>query len=171
MYVVGNQPALQVEKRAIGGKDVLLVALPTFASSGTAVVVDLETLRSSVMEFNTEAIEGEEAKAMQARKGEEEEIGLVKVIPSPLRPGAGANKRLPKVGDVSILGIVAKKSAIAYPLLHLTRLSAVYTMAEIVANALTSLSVRVESDNFVNKSQNIGNVVNLSNKKRASVIL
>ena len=73
VYVVGNQPALQVEKRAIGGKDVLLVALPTFASSGTAVVVDLETLRSSVMEFNTEAIEGEEAKAMQARKGEEEE--------------------------------------------------------------------------------------------------
>ena len=70
---MGNQPALQVEKRAIGGKDVLLVALPTFASSGTAVVVDLETLRSSVMEFNTEAIEGEEAKAMQARKGEEEE--------------------------------------------------------------------------------------------------
>lgn len=122
-------------------------------------------------EFVRKTHPGSKIIAVDAAVGEEEEIGLVKVIPSPLRPGAGANKRLPKVGDVSILGIVAKKSAIAYPLLHLTRLSAVYTMAEIVANALTSLSVRVESDNFVNKSQNIGNVVNFSNKKRASVIL
>lgn len=73
VYVVGNQSALQVEKRTIAGKDVLLVALPSFASSGTAVVVDLETLSSSVMEFNTESIDGEEEKAKQARKGEEEE--------------------------------------------------------------------------------------------------
>ena len=70
---MGNQSALQVEKRTIAGKDVLLVALPSFASSGTAVVVDLETLSSSVMEFNTESIDGEEEKAKQARKGEEEE--------------------------------------------------------------------------------------------------
>lgn len=74
VYVVGNQAALQAERRTVAGKDVLLVALPVFASSGTAAVVDLERLRCSAMEFSAEAIEGEEAKAKakQAAEGDEE---------------------------------------------------------------------------------------------------
>lgn len=71
MYVVGNLAALQMETRRIAGKEVLMVALPTFASTGTAVVVNLESLKGSVMEFRTEAIDGEETK--RSMEGEEEE--------------------------------------------------------------------------------------------------
>ena len=93
--------------------------------------------------------------AVDAAVGEEEEIGLIKVLPSPLRPGAGANKRLPKVGDVSVLGIVAKKSPLSAPLLHLTRFNVVYTMAQIISRALSAYSTKVKEDHFVNNSQNV----------------
>ena len=58
-------------------------------------------------------------------------------------------KPLPKVGDVSILGIVAKKAPLSYPLFNLTRLGAVYSMADIIAGAISDLT----SDQLVNKSQ------------------
>ena len=76
--------------------------------------------------------------AVDAAVGEEADVGLIKVIPGPLKPGSGANKRLGRVGDVSILGIVAKKSAFSYSLLNLTRLNMVYTMAETVSGALAA---------------------------------
>ena len=68
--------------------------------------------------------------------GEDSEIGLIKVSDTPLRPGSGANKRLGKVGDASILGVLAKKSAFSYTQLNLTRLNTVYMMAETVAKAI-----------------------------------
>lgn len=80
--------------------------------------------------------------AVDAAVGEESDVGLLKVTPGPLRPGSGANKRLGKVGDVSILGIVARKSAFSYSLLNLTRLNMVYTMAETVARALAAYTCR-----------------------------
>lgn len=75
--------------------------------------------------------------AVDAAVGEEADVGLIKVISGPLKPGSGANKRLGRVGDVSILGIVAKKSAFSYSLLNLTRLNTVYAMSEAVAGALS----------------------------------
>ncbi len=81
--------------------------------------------------------------AIDAAVGEESDVGLVKVLDGSLRPGSGANKRLGRVGDVSILGIVARKSAFSYSLLNLTRLNVVYSMAEIIANAVSSLALRV----------------------------
>ena len=80
--------------------------------------------------------------AVDAAVGEDADVGLVKVVDGALRPGSGANKRLGKIGDVSVLGIVAKKSAFSYSLLNLTRLNMVYAMSEIVAGALSSLSCR-----------------------------
>ena len=77
--------------------------------------------------------------AVDAAVGDESEIGLVKVTDGALKPGAGANKRLGKVGDVSLLGIVARKTAFSYSLLNLTRLNIVYRMAEILSEAIASL--------------------------------
>ena len=90
--------------------------------------------------------------AVDAAVGEEEDVGLLKVLHGSVRPGAGANKRLPKVGDISILGIVAKKSPLSYPLFHLTRLGCVYAMADIIAGAISDYS----SELIVNSSQNCG---------------
>lgn len=87
--------------------------------------------------------------AIDAAVGAETDVGLIKVVPGALRPGAGANKRLPKVGDVSVLGIVAKKAPLSYPLFNLTRLGAVFSMADAIAGAVQDLSI----DHNVNCSQ------------------
>ena len=76
--------------------------------------------------------------AVDAAVGEESEIGLIKVSDVPLRPGSGANKRLGAIGDVSILGIIAKKSAFSYAQLNLTRLNTVYSMAVTVSKAISN---------------------------------
>ncbi len=80
--------------------------------------------------------------AVDAAVGEEADVGLIKVIGGPLRPGSGANKKLGKVGDASILGIVARKSAFSYSLLNLTRLNMVYAMAETISSAIGAYACR-----------------------------
>ena len=77
--------------------------------------------------------------AIDAAVGNQGDIGLIKATSSPLLPGAGANKKLGAIGDISIMGIVAEKSISNYNLLNATRLNLVYTMAEIISDALASL--------------------------------
>ena len=76
---------------------------------------------------------------VDAAVGEEGDIGLVKLSDSPLKPGAGAQKKLGAIGDVSALGIVAEKSVANYGLLNTTRLNLVYTMSEILSDGIASL--------------------------------
>ncbi len=83
--------------------------------------------------------------AIDAALGEESDVGLIKVSSGAIRPGSGANKRLGKIGDVSVLGIVAKKSAFSYATLNLTRLNMVYAMAEVISSALSSLAITENS--------------------------
>ena len=71
-------------------------------------------------------------------------MGLIKISDSALKPGSGANKRLGKVGDLSILGIVARKTAFSYSLLNLTRLNMIYSMSEIISGALVSFIYQIK---------------------------
>ena len=64
--------------------------------------------------------------------------GLIKVAPRGLKPGSGANKKLQKVGDVSIMGIIAEQSVFNYSLFSATRLNVVYKMSDIIAEGITS---------------------------------
>ena len=77
--------------------------------------------------------------AVDAAVGSEGDIGLIIILDEPLRPGAGANKKLGSIGDVSIMGIVAEKSLMNYGLLNTTRLNLVYSMAEIISDGLSAL--------------------------------
>ena len=77
--------------------------------------------------------------AVDAAVGEEGDIGLIKVTNNPLFPGAGANKKLGALGNLSVMGIVAEKSIANYNLLNTTRLNLVYKMAEIISDALANL--------------------------------
>ncbi|MBR7100251.1 MAG: spore protease YyaC [Clostridia bacterium] len=77
--------------------------------------------------------------AIDAAVGEQGDIGLIKISDCALRPGSGANKKLGKVGDVSVLGIIAEKSLFNYSVLNSTRLSVIYTMSQIIADAVASL--------------------------------
>ena len=77
--------------------------------------------------------------AIDAAVGDEGDIGLIKISDKPIQPGAGANKKLGAIGDLSIMGIVAERSLKSYALLNTTRLNLVYTMSEIIAEALSNL--------------------------------
>lgn len=76
--------------------------------------------------------------AIDAAVGNAGDIGLIRFLDEPLQPGAGANKNLAEIGDVSVLGIVAEKSAANYSLLNTTRLRLVYSMAEIISDGLAN---------------------------------
>lgn len=77
--------------------------------------------------------------AVDAAVGDKGDIGLIRLLDTPLLPGAGANKKLGAIGDISILGIVAEKSLTNYGLLNTTRLNLVYSMSEIISDALSTV--------------------------------
>jgi putative sporulation protein YyaC len=77
--------------------------------------------------------------AIDAAVGDKGDIGLIRIMDTPLLPGAGANKKLGALGDIAIMGIVAEKSLNNYGLLNTTRLNLVYTMAEIISDAVAAL--------------------------------
>lgn len=79
--------------------------------------------------------------AIDAAVGAAGDIGLIKVAKRGIKPGSGANKRLAKVGDVSIMGIVAEKSLFNYSLFSSTRLNIVYKMAEIIAEGVATFII------------------------------
>ncbi len=77
--------------------------------------------------------------AVDAAVGREGDIGLVKLHDKPLFPGAGANKQLGSLGELSIMGVVSERSVANYGLLNTTRLNLVYTMSEIISDGLSAL--------------------------------
>lgn len=89
--------------------------------------------------FLKETHKGSQIIAVDAAVGEQGDIGLVRITDAPLFPGAGANKKLGSIGDISVLGIVAEKSITNYALLNTTRLNLVYTMSEIISDGLSAL--------------------------------
>lgn len=93
-------------------------------------------------DFLHETHPGSPVIAIDAAVGDAGDIGLIKVTNSGIRPGLGANKRLGKVGDIGIIGIVAEKSVFNYSLLNLTRLNLVYRMADIISDAVADYSAR-----------------------------
>lgn len=68
--------------------------------------------------------------------GDAEETGLIKITDSGIKPGLGAKKNLPLVGDISIIGIVAPKSKNATEQLKSTRLRLIYEMANVIADGI-----------------------------------
>ena len=89
--------------------------------------------------FLKETHAGSQIIAIDAAVGAEGDIGLLKILDYPLSPGAGANKKLGTIGDISIMGIVAEKSVANYGLFNTTRLNLVYSMSEIISNALAQV--------------------------------
>jgi putative sporulation protein YyaC len=77
--------------------------------------------------------------AIDAAVGDSGDIGLIKLNDMPIMPGAGANKQLGSIGDISLMGIVAEKSVGNYGLFNTTRLNLVYSMSEIISDGIASL--------------------------------
>ncbi len=79
--------------------------------------------------------------AIDAAVGVAGDIGLIKIAKRSLKPGSGANKKLARLGDISIMGIVAEKSLFNYSLFSSTRLNIVYKMAEIIAEGVATFII------------------------------
>lgn len=89
-------------------------------------------------EFINKYHKGKKVLAVDAAVGKINEIGLVKISGEGLYPGLGVNKRLPMVGDISILGIVSDKSFLNKSMLAITRMNLIYKMANLIAEAIAS---------------------------------
>lgn len=76
--------------------------------------------------------------AVDAAVGLAGDIGLIKIARRAIKPGSGANKKLSKVGDISVMGIVAERSVFNYSLFSSTRLNIIYKMAEIISEGITN---------------------------------
>lgn len=87
--------------------------------------------------------------AIDAAVGAAGDVGLIKIAKRGLKPGSGANKKLARVGDVSIMGIVAEKTMFNYSLFSATRLNVVFRMAEIIADGVSTYVTDVLQRNFI----------------------
>ncbi len=74
--------------------------------------------------------------AIDAAVGEEDDVGVIKVLNKGLKPGLGVNKDLGVLGNQSIIGIVAAKSLQNHNLFNLTRLNLIYKMSEMIADGV-----------------------------------
>ena len=90
--------------------------------------------------------------AVDAAVGLAGDIGLIRLAKRGLKPGSGANKRLSKVGDVSIMGIVAEHSVFNYSLFSATRLNIIYKMAEIISEGISSFIIERLQNNLTEYS-------------------
>lgn len=74
--------------------------------------------------------------AIDASLGKIERVGYVSVWDGPLMPGAGVNKKLPKIGDIHITGVVNVSGFMEYMVLQNTRLNIVMNMANVISSSL-----------------------------------
>lgn len=73
--------------------------------------------------------------AVDAAVGRKEEIGLIRMSDCPLKPGAGVEKNLTKIGDANVIGVVAEKTSEAGSL-GTVRLSRVWKAASVIADGI-----------------------------------
>ena len=74
--------------------------------------------------------------AIDACLGSLENVGKVFIESKPLFPGSAMNKDLPKVGDLSITGIVNISGAFEFMVLQNTRLYTVMRLADVISNGI-----------------------------------
>ncbi len=74
--------------------------------------------------------------AIDACLGKHEHIGYLTISEGAVSPGAGIKKLLPKVGDISITGIVNFYKATEATILYNTRLNLIMKMADIVHHGI-----------------------------------
>lgn len=74
--------------------------------------------------------------AIDACLGSIQNVGKIIVEAKPLTPGSAMNKNLPKVGNISITGIVNISGAMEFMVLQNTRLFTVMQLAEVISKGL-----------------------------------
>ena len=74
--------------------------------------------------------------AIDASRGSRRHQGYITIGNGAIRPGAGAGKTLPEVGDIFITGIVNVSGSFEQLLLQTTRLATIFHMAESISQGI-----------------------------------
>ncbi|HRM44529.1 MAG TPA: spore protease YyaC, partial [Fusicatenibacter saccharivorans] len=74
--------------------------------------------------------------AIDASLGSRRHQGYITIGNGAIRPGAGAGKTLPEVGDIFITGIVNVSGSFEQLLLQTTRLATIFHMAESISQGI-----------------------------------
>ena len=99
--------------------------------------VHAKNLQDNIDKINTH-YENPFIVAIDACLGSFSHVGSICLSNAPLRPGAGVNKVLPPVGDISILGIVNTSGFMGHTVLQCTRLNLVMNLANIISSSLVT---------------------------------
>lgn len=75
--------------------------------------------------------------AIDSAVGDISEIGQIKLISTPLTPGLAVRKDLKRLGDISLMGVVASRSQDNCKALSQTAFSLVSKMADVISSAVT----------------------------------
>jgi putative sporulation protein YyaC len=94
--------------------------------------------------------------AVDACLGSLQNVGKVILESKPLYPGAALNKDLPKVGDLSITGVVNISGSLEFMVLQNTRLYVVMKLAEVISSGiyhsiLKTIGGKKSSNNILSK--------------------
>ena len=87
--------------------------------------------------------------AIDACLGRMDHVGYINIAEGPLKPGAGVNKELDPVGDISITGIVNFGGFMDFLVLQNTRLSIVMKMADIIAVGIRYVLWKINKDPYM----------------------
>lgn len=85
--------------------------------------------------------------AVDSAVGSDREVGKVKVIPRGLRPAAAAGRKLPRVGHLSVIGVVSPERLGAKALSEV-RLGSVFTLARSIADSIADALNTVKTRAF-----------------------
>ena len=114
----------------------------------TVTAKEISTIKTFISKVHPSA----KVLVIDAAVGRAEDVGSIKISDAPIKPGLGANKDLPALGDVSIIAIISEKTKDNYEFLKLTRLSPVYYLAKTVAEAVATYIKRTaEKSETVNR--------------------
>jgi putative sporulation protein YyaC len=84
--------------------------------------------------------------AIDACLGKDENIGKITISDKPIKPGAGANKILPQIGDISITGVVNDSGFMDMNILQNTRLNIVMEMSNVISIGVIYAIIKLDSN-------------------------
>lgn len=89
--------------------------------------------------------------AIDSSLGSTSKVGYINIKKGSIKPGAGVNKNLQSVGDISITGIVNIGGMMETLVLQSTRLSLVMSMSNTISRSISLSLYRLHKENMENK--------------------
>lgn len=116
---------------------------PAFVYGSLSAPVTAKEIEA-VKEFTLNAHPYSQILVIDAAVGKSEDIGVVKILDGGIKPGLGANKNLPKLGNKSIIGIVAERTGDSQAIMQVTRIGFIYRFAEIITRGVLDYLKRAD---------------------------